>query len=331
MPFILANTMSDLGKIPEVSIVIPAYNECESLPGLIPQVNDVMCTTGKEFEILVINDGSTDDTNQTCWDIIRQYPKVKMIELFTNNGKAVALQAGFQTAKGDIVISMDADLQDDPVEIPRFIEKIEKGYDVVVGWKKIRKDPLEKTLPSRLFNKVTSMMVGLDLHDFNCGFKAYKRYALRGLNLYGDMHRYIPAILFKQGFKITEIAIEHHPRKFGKSKYGLERYARGFLDLITILFLNEFKTRPLHLIGGIGMLFLTAGFLIDLYLAVLWFRGNPIGERPLLTLGTLLIIVGVQTILYGLLAEMLNSMLTTRTDVLTRIRQIVSYQDVDES
>jgi glycosyltransferase involved in cell wall biosynthesis len=323
--------MSDLGSVPDVSIVIPAYNECESLPNLIPLVNDVLCKTGKVFEILVINDGSTDNTNQTCRDIIQKYPGVKMIEMLTNGGKALALQAGFQTAKGDIVISMDADLQDDPLEIPRFIEKIENGYDMVVGWKKVRKDPLEKTLPSRLFNKVTSLMVGLDLHDYNCGFKAYKRYALRGLNLYGDMHRYIPAILFKQGFKITEIAIEHHPRQFGKSKYGIERYTRGFLDLITILFLTNYKTRPLHLIGGIGMLFFTVGMVIDLYLVAIWFRGQTIGDRPLLTLGTLLIIVGVQTILNGLLAEMINSMLSTRTDVLSRIRQIVSNQELNQS
>jgi glycosyltransferase involved in cell wall biosynthesis len=323
--------MSDREPVPEISIVIPAYNECESLPDLIPLINDVLYKTGKAFEILVINDGSTDSTNQTCRDIILHYPNVKMIEMLTNGGKALALQAGFQTAKGDIVISMDADLQDDPLEIPRFIEKIENGFDMVVGWKKIRKDPLEKTLPSRLFNKVTSMMVGLDLHDYNCGFKAYKRYALRGLNLYGDMHRYIPAILFKQGFKITEIAIEHHPRQFGKSKYGIERYTRGFLDLITILFLTNYKTRPLHLIGGIGMLFLAVGMVIDLYLVAIWTRGASIGDRPLLTLGTLLIIVGVQTILNGLLAEMLNSMLSTRTDVLTRIRQIVSYQEIIQS
>ena len=323
--------MSDPESVPEVSIVIPAYNECESLPGLIPQVNNVLIKTGKEFEILVINDGSTDGTNQACRDIIRDYPRVKMIEMLTNNGKALALQAGFQTAKGDIVISMDADLQDDPMEIPRFIEQIENGHDVVVGWKKKRKDPLEKTLPSRLFNKVTSIMVGLDLHDYNCGFKAYKRYALRGLILYGDMHRFIPAILFKQGFKISEIAIEHHPRKFGKSKYGIERYTRGFLDLLTILFLTNYKTRPLHLIGGIGLWFLTIGLVIDLYLVGLWVGGSTIGDRPLLTLGTLLIIVGVQTILNGLLAEMLNSMLSTRSDVLSRIRQIVSNQDLNES
>jgi glycosyltransferase involved in cell wall biosynthesis len=323
--------MSDFGSVPEVSVVIPAYNECESLPDLIPQVNDVLCKTGKEFEILIINDGSTDGTNQTCRDIILHYPGVKMVEMLTNGGKALALQAGFQTAKGEIVITMDGDLQDDPFEIPRFIEKIEGGCDVVVGWKKVRKDPLEKTLPSRLFNKVTSTMVGLDLHDYNCGFKAYRRYALRGLNLYGDMHRFIPAILFKQGFKISEIAIEHHPRKFGKSKYGIERYVRGFLDLMTILFLTNFKTRPLHLIGGIGLWFLTIGMVIDLYLVGLWFGGKSIGDRPLLTLGTLLIIVGVQTILNGLLAEMLNSMLSTRTDVLSRIRQIVSNQDINES
>jgi glycosyltransferase involved in cell wall biosynthesis len=323
--------MTDSGSVPEISIVIPAYNECESLPELIPQVNDMLCTTGKTFEILIINDGSTDSTNQTCHNIILQYPGVKMIEMLTNGGKALALQAGFQTAKGDIVITMDADLQDDPLEIPRFIEKIENGYDMVVGWKKIRKDPLEKTLPSRLFNKVTSLMVGLDLHDYNCGFKAYKRYALRGLNLYGDMHRYIPAILFKQGFKITEIAIEHHPRQFGKSKYVLERNTRGFLDLITILFLTNYKTRPLHLIGGIGLLFLSIGMVIDLYLVAIWMRGATIGERPLLTLGTLLIIVGVQTILNGLLAEMVNSMLSTRTDVLSRIRQIVSYQELNQN
>jgi len=283
-------------KMPQLSIVIPAYNESQNLSELFPALTDVLVKLGREYEIILIEDGSTDNTVEVLRGMIQADAHIKMVEMLTNSGKSNALNVGFSLAKGDIVISMDGDLQDDPLEIPRFVEKIESGYDLVTGWKKVRKDPLEKTMPSRLFNKVTSMMVGLSLHDYNCGFKAYKRNALKGLRLYGDLHRFIPALLFKQGYKVAEIPIEHHPRIHGKSKYGIERYLRGFLDLITILFLTNFKTRPLHLIGGVGLIFLGLGGIIDLYMTVLWFMGDrPIGNRPLLSLGTLLIVVGVQT------------------------------------
>jgi glycosyltransferase involved in cell wall biosynthesis len=322
--------MSEKEKIPQLSIIIPAYNESQNLSELIPVVTDVLVKTGREYEIILIDDGSTDDTVQVVNEMIRTDAHIKMVEMLTNSGKANALQVGFHLAKGDIVITMDGDLQDDPLEIPRFVEQIENGYDLVAGWKKVRKDPLEKTLPSRLFNKVTSVMVGLSLHDYNCGFKAYKRTALKNLRLYGDMHRFIPALLFKQGFKIAEIPIEHHPRIHGKSKYGIERYLRGFLDLTTILFLTNFKTRPMHLIGGFGVVFTAIGGIIDLYLSILWFLGDrPIGNRPLLMLGTLLIVVGVQTFLYGLMSEMLISLLSNQTDVLSRVRQIVTQKDLD--
>jgi len=315
----------------DLSVIIPAYNEALSLPTLIRQICDVVATLNVDYEILVINDGSTDNTNAVCIDLVHQYPKMQMIEMLGNTGKAHALQVGFQQAIGDIVIMMDADLQDDPNEIPRFLAEINKGFDVVVGWKKRRKDPLEKTLPSRIFNKVTSLMVGLNLHDYNCGFKAFRRYALANLSIYGDLHRFIPALLFKQGFKVTEIAVEHHPRTTGKSKYGFERYFRGFFDLITILFLTNFLNRPLHLIGGIGMLSFLAGFGIDTYLAILWFMGDrPIGNRPLLTFGTLLIIVGVQTFLNGLLAELFISLFSNRNNNSSRVRRIVTNENLDE-
>lgn len=318
-------------KNTDLSFVIPAYNESESLPTLIQQICDVVEKLHLVYEILVINDGSTDNTNVVCAELIGKHPQMQMIEMLGNTGKAHALQVGFQEAKGDIVIMMDADLQDDPNEIPRFIAEIEKGYDVVVGWKKHRHDPLEKTLPSRLFNKVTSMMVGLNLHDYNCGFKAFRRYALANLSIYGNLHRFIPAILFKQGFKVTEVPVEHHPRTTGKSKYGFERYMRGFFDLITILFLTNFLNRPLHLIGGIGLISFLAGAGIDIYLAILWFMGDrPIGNRPLLTFGTLLIIVGVQTFLNGLLAELFISLFSNRNNNSSRIRRILTSDYTDE-
>jgi glycosyltransferase involved in cell wall biosynthesis len=322
--------MSDKEKIPQLSIIIPAYNESPNLCELIPVLTDVLVKTGREYEVILIDDGSTDNTVEVCCGMMEADPHIKMVEMLSNSGKSNALNVGFHLAKGDIVITMDGDLQDDPLEIPRFIEKIESGYDMVTGWKKVRKDPLEKTLPSRLFNKVTSKMVGLNLHDYNCGFKAYKRNVLKGLRLYGDLHRFIPALVFKQGYKVAEIPIEHHPRIHGKSKYGIERYLRGFLDLTTILFLTNFRTRPLHLIGGFGLLFLGVGGIIDLYMTILWFMGDrPIGNRPLLMLGTVMIVVGVQTFLYGLMSEMQLSLLANQGDVLSRVRQVVTHENLD--
>jgi glycosyltransferase involved in cell wall biosynthesis len=218
------------------------------------------------------------------------------------------LTVGFAEARGAIVITMDADLQDDPQEIPSLLNKLAEGFDLVSGWKYPRRDPLTKTLPSKLFNWATSRLSGVRLHDFNCGFKAYRREVVKEIRFYGDLYRYIPVLAHWQGFRVTEVPVRHHPRQFGQSKYGISRFLRGFFDLITILYLTQYIHRPLHLFGGVGLLSLGTGTMINLYLTVLWFLGErPIGNRPLLTLGVLLMIIGVQFIFFGLLAEMLTS------------------------
>jgi glycosyltransferase involved in cell wall biosynthesis len=245
------------------------------------------------------------------------------VELRRNFGKATALQAGFQVAKGAIIITMDADLQDDPVEIPRFLEALEDGVDLVSGWKQNRQDPLTKTLPSKLFNFATSLLTGIKLRDFNCGFKAYRREVVQSLDLYGELHRYIPVLAYANGFRIGESPVNHHRRSYGKSKYRFERFLRGAFDLITVLFLGTFKRRPLHLFGLIGIVLFGVGFAIDLYLSLLWLTGIAyIGNRPLLILGTLLIIVGVQVLIFGLLAEMVTAATYRRSEVVGLIRRV---------
>jgi glycosyltransferase involved in cell wall biosynthesis len=321
--------MNQLENIPEISIIIPAYNESLNLPGLIPVIATELTQINKTFEILIIDDGSTDNTIEVSRTIIDQIPHVKLINLLNNYGKATALNIGFKLSCGDIVITMDADFQDDPAEISQLVNEINNGFDVVTGWKEFRQDPLEKRIASFFFNTITSLLTGLKLHDYNCGLKAYKRLALKNLNLYGDLHRFIPILLFKQGFKIKEVAVKHHPRKYGKSKYGIERYLRGFFDLLTVLFLTNFRMRPLHLFGSFGLVAILIGFCIDLYLMVLWFLGHgPIGDRPLLTLGTTLITVGIQFFISGLLAEMILSLHAKSDDMLTRIRQIISNEKI---
>ncbi|MGD8769413.1 MAG: glycosyltransferase, partial [Desulfobacterales bacterium] len=232
---------------------------------------------------------------------------VKIIKLRKNFGKSVALDEGFKFAHGDIIFTMDADLQDDPKEITRFISKLKEGYDLVTGWKQTRKDPfLSKKLPSRLFNYMINLVSGLKLHDHNCGFKAFRKHLVKRLSLYGDLHRYIPALAHSMGFKVTEIRVEHHARPYGKSKYGVKRFYRGFFDFMTIIFLTKYLKRPMHLFGCFGILFSLAGFVICSYLSFLWFLGEPIGHRPLLVLGILLILVGCQFISTGLIAEMIT-------------------------
>ena len=231
---------------------------------------------------------------------------MSIIKFRKNFGKSIALNTAFKHAKGDVVITMDGDLQDDPDEIPRFIEKIEKGYDLVVGWKYPRIDPFTKTVPSKFFNWLTCMLTGVNLHDFNCGFKAYKKEVIDNISLYGEMHRYIPALAAWHGFKITEIKVKHHPRKYGKSKYGFSRLLKGFLDLITVKFLTSFATRPLHVFGIPGILSLLFGFFIGLHLVIQkYLRDITISDRPLLLLSVLLILLGLQFISIGLLGEMM--------------------------
>jgi glycosyltransferase involved in cell wall biosynthesis len=307
----------------EVSVVIPVLNERENLPALYDRLTETLTGLNRAYEIIFVDDGSSDGSAELSRSLVQSDPCVTLVELRRHFGKAAALQVGFQTAKGDIIITMDGDLQDDPAEIPRFLEALDGGVDLVSGWKKMRQDPLTKTLPSRLFNLVTSTLTGIKLQDFNCGFKAYRREVVESLDLYGELHRYIPVLAHANGFRIGEIAVNHRPRCYGKSKYNFERFLRGAFDLLTVLFLGSFKRRPLHLFGLIGMAFAGVGFAIDLYLSLLWLTGIAyIGNRPLLILGTLLIIVGVQVLIFGLLAEMITAVTYRRSDAMELIRRV---------
>lgn len=289
----------------DLTVVIPCYNEDESVVELAEKLIPVCKATAHSFEVIFVDDGSTDNTFAKLKQLHESDPQIKVIRFRGNFGKAAALQAGFSAAKGNNVVTMDADLQDDPTQIPDMLAKLDEGYDLVSGWKKIRHDPAEKRLPSKIFNAITSRFSGVKLHDFNCGFKAYRRDVLQEIDLYGEMHRFIPVLAHKKGFRVTEIPVQHHARKFGKSKYGLERYLRGATDLVTILFLTKYLKRPAHFFGGTGFLSSAAGFLICLYMSALWIMGHPIGMRPLLFLGILLIITGVQLFSIGLIGEML--------------------------
>ena len=293
-----------------ISFIIPFYNEEESLrllyDKIINVVNKVMITDEVfSYEFWFVDDGSNDKSTNIIKDIIRMDDNVHLIVFRKNFGKAAALQAAFKKCNGDIVITMDADLQDEPEEIPNFIEKINEGYDLVSGWKFDRHDPIEKRLPSKLFNRVTALLSGVKLHDFNCGFKAYTRDVVKNIDVYGELHRYIPVIAHRKGFKITEIKVRHNKREFGKSKYGFERYLRGLFDSLTVSFLNKYYDKPMHFFGRFGMAFSLIGLAIGVYLTVIWFSGQSIGNRPLLTLSVLLIILGVQFFSIGLIGDML--------------------------
>ncbi len=237
------------------------------------------------------------------------------MRLRRNFGKAAALTAGFDIASGRLIVTLDGDLQDDPDEIPRMIETLEKGgFDLVSGWKHERKDPLTKTLPSLLFNWATRKVAQVDLHDFNCGFKVYRREVLEEVPIYGELHRYIPVLASRRGFAVGELAVQHHPRRHGVSKYGWDRFYKGLLDLLTVLFITKYTRRPLHLFGAMGLAGLGSGLLINLYLAVRWFMGESLSNRPLLLLGSLLMLIGLQVLMTGLLAEMMTHKTFRRTD-----------------
>jgi len=289
-----------------VSVVIPVYNERESVRPLSAELLTVLRTLGRRIEILFVDDGSTDGTSEILVDLAGEEPEIAVVRLRRNFGKAAALMAGFREARGDAIVTIDGDLQDDPAEIPRLLAELEGGADLVSGWKRDRQDSWSKRAASRVFNGVTARMSGLGLHDLNCGFKAYRAEVVRSLALTGDQYRYIPVLAADEGFRVSEIPVNHRPRRYGSSKYGLERYLRGFLDLLTILFVGRFRQRPMHLFGGLGMLFMAVGIVICAYLAVLRLMGEGIGTRPLLLLGVLLIVVGVQLFTIGLVSEMIQ-------------------------
>jgi len=291
---------------PGISVVIPLRNEAESLVELYQSLVAELEKSGKNFELIFVNDGSEDHSSQVLSELHSQDPRVKIAEFIRNFGKSSALSCGFDLAQGDYIITIDADLQDDPKEIPRFLAKLESGSDLVSGWKVNRQDPLGRRILSRIFNGVVRLVSGVKLHDFNCGFKAIKREALQGIRLYGDLHRYLPVMIAHRGYQVTEISVEHHPRRFGKSKYGFERIPRGFFDLLTIIFITQYSYRPLHLFGGIGAIFGLLGLGALSYLTGLWFLGDrPIGTRPLFIGGVMLVMVGVQLLSLGLMGELL--------------------------
>jgi glycosyltransferase involved in cell wall biosynthesis len=291
-----------------LSVVVPVYCEQDSLAELHAQLSDVLDALGLRYEILFVDDGSTDASFAVLSGLAaRDDGSTKVVRLATNSGKAAALNVGFRLAQGDVVITMDADLQDDPAEIPRMLEKIDEGFDLVSGWKSVRHDPWHKTLPSRIFNRVVRWTCRIPLHDVNCGFKAYTRRTIVGLSLYGELHRFVPVIAASAGARITEIAVRHRPRIHGRSKYGLGRLPKGLLDLLTVLLTTRFLSRPMHFFGWIGLLGMGVGGAMLGYLAVLWLLGHrPIGNRPMLLYGVLFAIMGVQVLSVGLLAELIN-------------------------
>jgi dolichol-phosphate mannosyltransferase len=289
----------------DLSLIIPALNEREALPGLIAEIEQACAGTGLEWEIVVIDDGSTDGTFAEIAELSRENPRVGVVRLRRNFGKSVALASGFQMTRGEIVITMDGDGQDDPADIPRMLEALEQGSDLVSGWKRDRQDPFSRRLASKIFNWFTARVTGVDMHDMNCGFKAYRGECARSIEVYGEMHRFLPAFAAQQGWRVSEIPVNHRARQHGTSRFGLERYRRGALDLLTVAFLGRYRQRPLHLFGALGVGLGLLGFIICLYLSVIWIGGESIGERPLLFLGVLLIVVGVQLFSLGLLGQMM--------------------------
>jgi glycosyltransferase involved in cell wall biosynthesis len=296
-----------MGNMMDISIVVPLYNEQDSLKELTEKINLTLEQMAVGYEICFIDDGSTDGSLEILKEIRKDNTHVKIISFRRNHGKSAALCEGFKMAEGEIIITMDADLQDDPSEFPNLLEKIKSGYDMVSGWKKKRRDPLSKKIPSKIFNYITAILTGIKIHDFNCGLKAYRHEVIREIPVYGELHRYLPVLAHWRGYRVGEVIVRHHPRKFGMTKYGWKRLFHGFFDLLTVLFLTRYRQRPLHLFGFLGFLSFFIGFVILLYLTILWFQGYGIGNRPLLFLGVLLIIVGMQSFSIGLIGEMITN------------------------
>ncbi|WP_299377905.1 glycosyltransferase family 2 protein [uncultured Kiloniella sp.] len=291
-----------------ISIVVPFLNEQDTLETLSKKVDKAFTILDISYEIIFVDDGSTDNGAKIIEKLSKKNDRVRLIRFTRNFGKAAAISAGFLEAKGQVIITMDADLQDDPAEIPNFLNKISEGYDYVSGWKKSRQDPLGKKIPSKVFNWMTSKLFDIKIHDINCGFKAYSKRAAGHLNLYGEMHRFTPAILHSAGYRGTEISVHHNPREHGVSKYGTERIIKGLLDMFTVKMMTTYNARPLHFFAMFGLPLCILGASFIIYLTVLWFLGmGPIGDRPLLLIGILLFVTGTQVLSVGFVAELLQS------------------------
>ena len=290
-----------------ISIVIPLHNEERSVGLLYEELQAALEPLEQDWEAVFVDDGSVDGSFAALTRLHDAHENVRVVRLRRNFGKAAALATGFAQASGETVVTIDADLQDDPSEIPRLLVKLDEGFDLVSGWKTRRRDPLRRRVLSRIFNWVTGRVSGLRLHDMNCGLKAYRAEVVNGLPLYGELHRFIPVLAHYRGYRIAELPVNHRPRGHGRSRYGVERYVRGFLDLLTVSFIGRYRHRPLHLFGGLGLVLGLSGVAILVYLTVVKALGHAIGERPLLTLGVLLVVVGLQVFSLGLISEMLTS------------------------
>ena len=291
----------------KISIVIPCYNEQDSLPELFEKIEAVMTEMGCDYEYVFVDDGSTDRTVAVLRELRSRAPRVGVISFRRNYGKSAALNAGFRAVDGDLVVTIDADLQDDPAEIPALLRKIEAGADLVSGWKTNRQDPLSKTLPSRLFNATTSAVTGIKLHDFNCGLKMYRREVTDAITVYGELHRFIPALAAWEGFRVDEVGVRHYKRKYGSSKYGARRFLNGFFDLTTTMFVTRRALNPLHFFGRIAVVLFLLGLTPQLFFLIQWMGGDDLRVRPIMLLGFVLIIVALQIASIGLLAELITA------------------------
>jgi glycosyltransferase involved in cell wall biosynthesis len=288
-----------------ITAVIPAYNEAESLPELARELTAALDALGRPWEILIVDDGSRDGTDRAIAALAAADRRVRGVSLRQNFGKSAALATAFRLARGEWVVTLDGDLQDDPAELPRLVDALEQGLDLVSGWKQKRKDPISKTIPSRLFNVVTSWAAGVRLHDFNCGFKLYRREVTQSLELYGELHRFLPALAHWRGFRVGEVPVRHRARRFGRSKFGASRFVNGFLDLMSAAFISTSALKPLHVFGRIGLAFLVLGLGLGAWFVAQWIGGEPMRVRPLMLAGAGLALVGIQFILMGLLGEMI--------------------------
>jgi glycosyltransferase involved in cell wall biosynthesis len=290
-----------------ISVVVPVRDEEQTVDPLHDELVSALVGRGEPWEVVFVDDGSRDGTHAALVRLHDRTDNVKVVRLRRHAGKAAALDAGFREAFGDVVVTIDGDLQDDPAEIPKLLAKLDEGFDLVTGWKTHRNDPAVRRLLSRVFNTVTGWISGLRLHDMNCGLKAFRAEVARELDLYGELHRFVPVLAHDLGFRVTEIAVNHRPREHGRSRYGMERYVRGFLDLLTVSFMSRYRHRPLHLFGGLGLVLATVGGAILVYLTIVKLTGEAIGRRPLLVLGVLLVVVGIQFLSLGLLSELVTS------------------------
>ncbi len=317
-----------MAAFPRVSVLLPLYNEKDSIVELYERIRNVMQSLEAGYEILFVDDGSTDGSAALLDRLFEEDNRVRILRFRRNFGKAAALAAGFAAARGEIIVTLDGDLQDVPEEIPRFLETIEAGADLVSGWKYPRRDPIGRRLASRCYNLVTRLVSGVPLHDMNCGFKAYRREVAQSLKLYGELHRYIPLIAHSLGFRIAELKVTHAPRRHGRSKYGWWRFFSGFFDLFTVMMLTRYSARPLHIFGMVGFLASLAGGALTLYLVVLRLFGQYLSNRPLFYFALSILIVGVQMVFFGLLAEMLAH--SRDVETYYSIREFRCHEEAEE-